>query len=99
MTKTDYSDLANDIKSEREARLNSTGPEPIVPDEKAYTPPSRRDTTKITFNIPEAAHEEVRIFAFRKKVTLQTMMIEALNLYLQDRGADFQVDDPSKPKK
>lgn len=98
MSKTDFSALATDIKKEREARLNSTETGNIVTDEKTYTPPSRRGTTKITFNIPEAAHEEVRIFAFRKKVTLQSMMVEALNLYLEKNGADYQVGDPSKLK-
>ena len=99
MPDSDFSELARDIKQERKDRLESPQRSPSMTDQSSYTPPSRRETTKITFNIPDAAHEEVRIFAFRKKVTLQSMMVEALNLYLQDRDADFQVDDPSRPKK
>ena len=55
--------------------------------------PSPSKPKRIYTYVDETAHRNLKVFAAQSETTIDAIIKTAVNLYLLDQGADFQISD------
>lgn len=78
----------------RHSALTPAPPEPVATP-LAPTPvaakPALPKQTRIYAYVSEASHKELKVYAAQQSTAIDTIVKEAVNLYLADKNAGFQV--------